>query len=99
MNFKLTKVELEGNSAVPKGSSSSAGNFTTLNFESKEQKDTPSLTDIEVGDMVFINGFPSWIKTSPISEIKSVSDNEIIFKTTTSIYELKKEESEEVSIQ
>jgi len=99
MQFKLTKIELHGNSSVPLGSSSIGSDFKTLNFDTKEQKDTPSFSTIEIGDMIFIDGYMGWIKTSPISEIKEVDDSHIVFKTTSSIYELSIENLEEQSLQ
>jgi len=84
--YKLEKIEQEKPSRVYKGRSI-LGNFlgarTPAGLQSKD------ICEISKGEEIVVSqGVFDYIKTSPIQEIMLKTDEECIFKTTTSTYRL-----------
>lgn len=94
MPFTLTKlsVEPDKDSLVTVGYSTTTKTAKILDLEySEDLIDIASLDDVKVGLHVFLLDRFRYHNTSAIKEIISRDANKIVFKTQTSIYELKHE--------
>ena len=91
MRFRLEKIGMnEGHrSAVSIGRSIEGSDAFIKDYNSDT---TPvallKLSDLKAGYMVIVHGFMDYIKTSPVSEIISSDETELVFKTDTSTYKL-----------
>lgn len=91
--FVLTKLSLQGDSVLPAGYSSRLPNVSLINYVTNKSKDFNSLDDIEEGYQVVMtgHGMYDYHRTSEISEVLERAENIVIFRTQTSVYELKEE--------
>lgn len=89
MIYKLTKTSIkEGHtSGVRSGYSVEGDSLASRNSDTGVFKDDVDISEIEVGDMVALVG-DSFLKTSPISKIISLSTVELLFETGSSTYTL-----------
>lgn len=89
MIYKLTKTSIkEGHtSGVRSGYSVEGDSLASRNPDTGVFKDDVDISEIEVGDMVALVG-GSFLKTSPISKIISLSTVELLFETGSSTYTL-----------
>lgn len=90
--FTLTKLSVEEgqHSSVHEGHSTSGSNLIQFNWRDPDSKNTiDNVSQIVAGRQILLmQGIGSFHRTSEISKILSRSDDEVVFKTQTSVYKL-----------
>jgi hypothetical protein len=93
--FVLKKLEIEKDeiSMVPSGHTTRAPLPKLFHWKRPEegQKQISSVGEVKVGYQLMLSSLTAYHVTSEIKEIVSVEPKRVVFKTQTSLYELKEE--------
>ena len=91
--YTLMKLELEEGkqSALPTGYGTQGDALSLFDWETNEKKSIESLEDVQEGWQVILERGIAYHRTSKIREIVKRCENKILFRTQTSLYELKEE--------
>ena len=90
MNVTIKKIAIDkGVFSMVSVGSSCTGKLEMSYVNKPKKSGDPRIKDIRIGKQILVGNLTNYIKTSPVTEILNKTDNEIVFKTTTSTYEIK----------